>query len=119
MQRSKRFISLAGWGCLVLAGGCQTMGGRGASTTGFSPSFGKNYAPTQSEPSVEDPGLAISAAASASKTENGDAVADEEEGATGRKRARWLPGSDKEPPRKALPVSSRTAAATDDDGLDL
>jgi hypothetical protein len=95
------------------------MGGRGASPTGFSPSFGKNYAPAQSEPAVEDPGLAISAAASASKPEGTDILGDDDAAATARKRSRWLPGSDKEPPRKALPVSSRTAPATDDDGLDL
>ncbi len=95
------------------------MGGRGASATGFSPSFGKNYAPAQTEPPVDDAGQAISAAAAASNTDGVESPGDDDPTATPKKRSRWLPGSDNEPQRKALPVSSRTAAVADDDGQEL
>jgi hypothetical protein len=123
MQRLKALMWLAGWSCLALAGGCQTMGGRGASATGFSPSFGQSYAPKQSEPSVEEAATASTAASPASNatanSESADALGNDVSTAAAKNRSRWLPGNQNEPPRKALPVSSRTAAATDDDGLDL
>ena len=120
MQGQKIFTWLAGLGCLAVAGGCQTIGARGASATGPSPSFGLSYAPTQSEPPVEE---AAADRESASRTRNSEKAGDPEEDgapAAAMNRSRWLPGSDKEPlQRKALPVSARTAAAADDDGLDL
>jgi hypothetical protein len=111
---------LAGLGCLALAGGCQTMNARGASATGPSPSFGLSYAPAQAEPKLEPVATRDKAASRpATSPAAGDAEGDSMPAAANG-RTRWLPGNDKEPgQRKALPVSSRTSAAADEDGLDL
>jgi hypothetical protein len=115
----KLWIGLAGLGWLALTGGCQSTGARGASATGPSPLFGLS-APAQSEPPLEDGSTANK---EASRSQKSDAAVDPESDgapATARNRGRRQPGTDNDPgQRKALPVSARTAAAADDDGLDL
>jgi len=117
VQGRKLWIWLA-W--LALTGGCQSMGARGSSASGPSPSFGLSYAPAQSEPPLED---AATGNKAASRTQKSDGAVDPESDgapATAKNRGRWQPGTDMDPgQRKALPVSARTAAAADDDGLDL
>ena len=120
MQGCKVFMWLAALGWLALTAGCQTMGARGASGGGPSPSFGLSYAPPQSEPSLEDAGAGHKSASRAEKSDAAGDPEDEGSSATAKSRSRWLPGNDKEPvQRKALPVSNRTDATTDEDGLEL
>jgi hypothetical protein len=110
-------LGVAGLGLAVLAGGCQG-GGRSAASGGAGPSplFGQAYAPSQSEPPVEDGGSKRKTASRAAAADSFDDIDGGSAPATTRGRSRWLPGNDKEPaPRKALPVSARTDATLDDD----
>ena len=120
VQGCKIFMWLAGLGWLAVTGGCQSLGGRGASASGVSPSFGQSYAPAQSEPPLEDAGAGRKSASRSGKSEASAEPENDSTSATAKSRSRLLPGNDKEPgQRKALPVSARTDAAADDDSLEL
>jgi hypothetical protein len=106
---------LAGLGLSLLAGGCQAAG-KGTATAGSGPSplFGQKFAPSQSEPPVDNAstGRKTADARSASSVSADDLDGDD---SAARPRGRWLPGGGKDPARKALPVSARTDSIADDD----
>jgi len=120
VRASNRNVWLAGLALAMLAAGCQGAGGSAASGGGGpSPLFGQAYAPSQSEPPVEESATKRSTASRAPAADSADDLADGSPPAASRGRSRWLPGSDKEPAsRKALPVSARTDAMQDDDDPD-
>ena len=110
-------LGAAGLGLAVLAGGCQG-GGRSATSGGGGPSplFGQSYAPSQSEPPVENGGTKRKTASRAAAADSFDDLDGGSAPATTRSRSRWLPGGDKAAaPGKSLPVSARTDATLDDE----
>ena len=135
MQGCRRSIQLMASILAMLASGCLSSGREQSSRSGVpSPSFGLNQVPQQSEPPLEN------VASGPKSTAKADAIADLDSatenraakngngktgssttgnGKSGNKLVSWLPGRDKEPPeRKPLPLSNRSAAATDDDQLE-
>jgi hypothetical protein len=107
---------LAGFGLSLLAGGCQAAGkGMATAGSGPSPTFGQKFAPHQSEPPVDETGTGRKTAARSASSVSADDLDGDDASPVARPRARWLPGSGKEPERKALPVSARTDSIADDD----
>jgi hypothetical protein len=103
----------AAWAATALAvvvAGCHSTG---SETAGGASSFGLNYVPRQSEPPLEadaqSPGLARNEPVDLEHEENAPNAK------SGTLLTRLLPGREKEPsPRKALPVTARTSANSDD-----
>jgi hypothetical protein len=97
-----------GLAAATLSAGCQSAGGEGVAAA---PAFGLNHVPRQSEPPLEsDDGatrhepLDVEPDTSAANSKPGTLL------------SRLLPGRDKEAaPRKPLPVTARTSAASDDE----
>lgn len=108
MQTRKLWAAWVGVALLGLAG-CQTTSGRGSA---FS-SMGFDSVPRQSEPPLEH----------GRSTASAEPVDIDESPTSGKSDSlfsRLIPGRDKQPPAgRALPVTERTASATDDDGFDL
>jgi hypothetical protein len=107
---------LAGFGMSLLAAGCQAAGkGMATAGSGPSPTFGQKFAPPQWEPLVDEAGTGRKTAARSAASISGDNLDGDGSSPAAHPRARWLPGSGKDPERKALPVSARTDSIADDD----
>lgn len=103
---------------LSFEAGCQTSNSA-AKSESIAPSFGMDPVPRQSEPELD--GVAVARTGAVIEAEPGD---DDESDSTPASSenllTRLIPGRDKgkeRAERKALPVSERTAAADDLDGL--
>ena len=116
MKAFHAFLVLTGVGLSLMAGGCQAAGkGMATAGSGPSPTFGQKFAPPQSEPPVDEAGTGRKTASRSASAVSAADLEGDDASPSARPRARWLPGSGKEPDRKALPVSARTDSIADDD----